>query len=243
MKKLVATLIITMIACILQGCEKKMEYSPEDFFSGEQLDVATLIYNGNEVKLKERLNSVKKEELNYPAKEKMTLLFWSILNSSGDNATPERLRIITDLVKAGADPLQPQPNASGSPAEFVLKGEKNVWIKAMLEGGLSANARDRVHNEPIIFESIKAKNPDTLNMMIKYGADINIKDSLGRTLLINSLFAGKVEHINCLLSHGANPNIKDNFNESFTYLLNKEIDAQSENSNYVQELIKVRDSI
>ncbi|HDJ2774950.1 TPA: ankyrin repeat domain-containing protein, partial [Serratia rubidaea] len=61
-----------------------MEYEPKDFFDGSQLEIAQLIYDGDEAKLKQRLPSVSKEELNRPAKAEMTLLFWSVLNSIYD---------------------------------------------------------------------------------------------------------------------------------------------------------------
>ena len=139
-----------------------MDHKPQDFFEGEQLEIAQLIYDGNEPALKQKVASTSKETLNRPAKEDITLLFWSILNAMYDNITPERLKIITDLVKAGADPLQPRPAGGSSPAEFAMQGDKNVWIKALLDGGLSPNARDKIHNEPIIFQSQHAKNTETL---------------------------------------------------------------------------------
>lgn len=243
MRKMIMVVALILTVFMMSGCKKNMEYEPQDFFEGEQLKIAELIYDGNESSLKQALISVDKAALNHQAKEKMTLLFWSILNSTDDEATPERLRIITDLVRAGADPLQPQPNMPGSPAEFVMKGDKGVWIKALLEGGLSPNARDKVHNEPIVFEALKAKNTESLKTMIEYGVDVNSKDSLGRSLLINSLYASKIEHMKVLLSHGADPYQKDNFNDSFVSLINEEIKSKDSSNEYIQDLIKVRDTL
>ena len=112
---------------------------------------------GDEPVLKKKIAMAGKEKLNHPGGAEMTLLFWSVLSASYDNATPERLQIITVLVKAGADPLQPRSKGGNSPAEFELKGDKGIWIKAMLEGGLSPNAKDKTFDEPIIFESLKAR--------------------------------------------------------------------------------------
>lgn len=195
---------------MVQGCKKSMEYEPKDFFDGSQLEIAQLIYDGDEAKLKQRLPSVSKEELNRPAKAEMTLLFWSVLNSIYDKTAQGRLRIITDLVKSGADPLQPRSKGGSSPAEFVLKGDKGVWIKAMLDGGLSPNAKDKTFNEPIVFETLKAKNTETLKTMLEYGADINIKDSLGDTLLIESVDSYSFDHAILLLEKGADDKIKGN---------------------------------
>lgn len=89
----------------------------------------------------------------------MTLLFWAINNAIYDKTTPERLKIITDLVKAGADPLQPQPNTPGSPAEFVMKADKGIWIQAMLEGGLSPNVRIRFIINLLFLKVLKRRIP------------------------------------------------------------------------------------
>ncbi len=194
MSKLIMAIALLFTVLMVQGCNKSMEYEPQDFFEGRQLDIAQLIYDGDEVKLKEKLPSISKEELNRPVKADMTLLFWSVLNAIYDKNTPKRLRIITDLVKAGADPLQPRPEGGSSPAEFVMKADKGIWIKAMLDGGLPPNAKDKVFNQPIIFEALEAKNPETLKVMLDYGADINTRDSLGNTLLISSLDSHSFDH-------------------------------------------------
>lgn len=243
MRKLIMVLLVVMTIFMMQGCEKNMSYEPQDFFDGKQLEIARLIYDGNEVKLKEALSSTNTEELNHPAKEEMTLLFWSVLSSSYDKATPERLKIITDLIKAGADPLQPRTEGGSSPAEFVLQGDKGVWIKAMLDGGLSPDARDKTFNQPIVFETLKAKNTDTLKVMLEYGADINARGAMNRTLLINALYTSKIDHIELLLEKGADPQLSDTFNENFLFLINKEISQKDSNNEYVKRLIKIRDRL
>ena len=52
--------------------------------------------------------------MNRPVKADMPLLFWSVPNAIYDKNTPERLKIITDLVKDGADPLQPRPEGGAA---------------------------------------------------------------------------------------------------------------------------------
>ncbi|MGQ6200550.1 ankyrin repeat domain-containing protein, partial [Serratia sp. IR-2025] len=205
MKKII--LIITMVVStlIMQGCKQGMDLQPQDYFEGKQLDIANIIYEGDRQKLDKVLPTVSKETLNRPAKAEMTLLFWAINNAIFDKNTPERLKIITDLVKAGADPLQPRPEGRSSPAEYVMKADKGVWIQAMLEGGLSPNARDEINNQPIIFKSFQAVNTETLSALIDYKADVNIKGAMNRTPLINALYNSCPEHIEVLLAHGANP--------------------------------------
>ncbi|CAI1610031.1 ankyrin repeat domain-containing protein [Serratia marcescens] len=243
MKHIILIITVVLSMCVMQGCEQGRELQPQDYFKGKQLDIATIIYEGDRQKLDKVLPTVSKETLNRPAKAEMTLLFWAINNAIFDKNTPERLKIITDLVKAGADPLQPQPNTPGSPAEFVMKADKGVWIQAMLEGGLSPNARDKVHNQPIIFESFDAANTETLKMLIAYQVDVDIKGAMNRTPLINALYNSCPEHIEVLLAHGANPLAKDDFNDSFLSLISAEIAKGDKNNSYIKKLIKIKEKI
>lgn len=243
MKKII--LIITMVVStlIMQGCKQGMDLQPQDYFEGTQLDIATIIYEGDRQKLDKVLPTVSKETLNRPAKADMTLLFWAINNAIFDKNMPERLKIITDLVKAGADPLQPRPEGRSSPAEYVMKADKGVWIQAMLEGGLSPNARDEINNQPIIFKSFQAVNTETLSALIAYKADVNIKGAMNRTPLINALYNSCPEHIEVLLAHGANPLAKDDFNDSFLSLISAEIAKGDKNNSYIKKLIKIKEKI
>ena len=239
MSKLIMAMALLFTALMMQGCKKNMEYEPRDFFEGRQLEVAQLIYDGDEVKLNEKLPSVSKEELNRPVKADMTLLFWSVLNSIYDKNTPERLKIITDLVKSGADPLQPRPEGGSSPAEFVMKADKGIWVKAMLDGGLPPNAKDKVFNEPIVFQTIKAKNTETLKVMLDYGADINIRDSLQQTLLMDAFFSSAFEHMTLLLNRGANPNPVNINNLSLLTAVNRQIKDSQDGSEYNEQCRKI----
>ena len=240
-QKVIKTLFIIFIFFV-QGCDKKMDHKPQDFFEGEQLDIAQLIYDGNESVLKQKVASASKETLNRPAKEDITLLFWSFLNAMYDNTTPERLKIITDLVKAGADPLQPRPAGGSSPAEFAMRADKNVWIKALLDGGLSPNARDKIHHEPIIFESRYARNTETLKALLDNGADIDIRDSLDQTLLMGAFISSSFEHVELLLARGANPNPVDANGLSLLAAVTREIKDSKEGTEYnnrCKEILKM----
>ncbi|CVF65115.1 MULTISPECIES: ankyrin repeat domain-containing protein [Serratia] len=243
MKHIILMITVVLSICVMQGCEQGRELQPQDYFEGTQLDIANIIYEGDRQKLDKVLPTVSKETLNRPAKVEMTLLFWAINNAIFDKNTPERLKIITDLVKAGADPLQPRPEGRSSPAEYVMKADKGVWIQAMLEGGLSPNARDEINNQPIIFKSFQAVNTETLSTLIDYKVDVNIKGAMNRTPLINALYNSCPEHIEVLLAHGANPLAKDDFNDSFLSLISAEIAKGDKNNSYIKKLIKIKEKI
>ncbi|MGP1123639.1 ankyrin repeat domain-containing protein [Serratia sp. CY47444] len=243
MKHIILIITVVLSICAMQGCEQGRDLQPQDYFEGKQLDIATIIYEGDRQKLDKVLSTVSKETLNRPAKAEMTLLFWTINNAIFDKNTPERLKIITDLVKAGAEPLQPQPNAPGSPAEFVMKADKGIWIQAMLEGGLSPNARDKVHNQPIIFNSIFAKNTETLEVMLEHGADINIKNSLGDTLLIDALDYHSYDHVILLLEKGADSDIRGNSGWTMGNQLQRLINRSPDGSEAKASLERIKDEL
>ena len=230
MNKSILRVLFFIFTLMTLGCKESVDYQPGNFFEGRQLEIAKEIYEGDEADLLKKLPLISKEELNKPAKAGMTLLFWAMTASLGENATPERLHIISDLVRAGADPLQPQPDGPGSPAELAMKSDNGMWIKAMLDGGLSPNAREKRHNEAIIFKSIWAKNTDSLKVILDYGADINIRDSLGETVLIEALDAQSYDHVILLLQRGADSSIKGNLGWTMGNQLQRDLDEGIGNS-------------
>ncbi len=182
-------------------------------------------------------------ELNKPGQQDMTLLFWALSNAINDKKTAPQLEIITDLVTAGADPLQPRPAGGSSPAEFVLKGDSGDWIRAMLDGGLSPDARDKIHHQPILFETIKAKNTETLKAMLDHGANIDITDSLGNTLLIEAFDFGEYDHVLLLLERGADPDFRGKFGWTMGNQLQRFLDRSKANDEHHQDLIKIKEKL
>lgn len=75
-----------------------------------------------------------------------------------------------------------------------MKADKGIWIQAMLEGGLSPNARIRFIINPLYLIA-SLQNTETLEVMLDYGADINIRNSLGDTLLIDALDYHSYDHV------------------------------------------------
>jgi hypothetical protein len=40
----------------------------------------------------------------------------------------------------------------GTPAQMMAMGDKDIWLKALLDGGLDPNSRDKLLNVPLIFQ-------------------------------------------------------------------------------------------
>ncbi len=240
MKVLFPVCLALTLTFIVQGCRQGMELNPQDYFSGQQLVLAKAIERGEVDEVKKLAPNT---DLNKPGQQDMTLLFWAISNAIYDKKTAPRLKIITELVKTGADPLQPRPAGGSSPAEFVLKGDSGDWIRAMLDGGLSPDARDKIHHQPVLFETIKAKNTETLKAMLDHGANINITDSLGNTLLIEAFDFGEYDHVLLLLERGADPDFRGKFGWTMGNQLQRFLDRSKANDEHHQDLIKIKEKL
>ncbi|EOC0866062.1 ankyrin repeat domain-containing protein [Cronobacter muytjensii] len=240
MKSLVTGCLVLCLMFLVQGCKQNMDLKSEDYFSGQQLPLARAIEKGDS---NEVTKLASETDLNKPGKEDMTLLFWSVMNSINDKKTPEHLKVITVLVKAGADPLQPRPQGKSSPAEYVLMADSGDWIKAMLDGGLSPDAKDKTFDKPIIFQTLEAKNTDTLKTMLDAGANINVTDSLGNTLLIDALDYGKHDHVLLLLERGADPEIHGKFGWTMGNQLQRLLAGAKEGSEHYQSLNEIKNKL
>ncbi|MBF4109299.1 ankyrin repeat domain-containing protein [Enterobacter cloacae] len=238
MKSFLSGWIMLCLILMVQGCKQNMDLKPDNYFSGQQLTLARAIENGE---VDEVIKLAPGTDLNKPGKEDMTLLFWAVMNSINNQKKPERLNIITMLIKAGADPLQPRPQGKNSPAEFVLMADNADWIKAMLNAGLSPNAVDKTFGKPIIFQTLEAKNTKTLQAMLDKGADINNTDSLGNTLLIDALDFHSYDHVLLLLELGADPEIKADNGWTMGNQLQRFLDRAKVGSDEYKKLNEIKD--
>ncbi|EGT5683494.1 ankyrin repeat domain-containing protein [Cronobacter turicensis] len=225
---------------MIQGCKQNMDLNPQDYFSGQQLTLAKAIEDG---KVEDVEKLAPETDLNKPGQQDMTPLFWALGNALNDKKTPDQLTIITVLVKAGADPLQPRPQGQSSAAEFVLNADSGDWIKAMLDGGLSPDAKDKTSHEPIIFETIKAKNTETLKAMLDAGANINVTDELNSSLVFEALNFHAYDHVLLLLERGADPEIRANNGWTMGNQLERFLKRAKAGSDEYQKLTEIKEKL
>jgi ankyrin repeat protein len=67
----------------------------------------------------------------------------------------------------------------------------------------------------LLFSSNQDNKLDTMNSMIKCGADVNTKSSIGITPLMDAVSNRDHVIVQCLLQASADPNIKDIFGLQF----------------------------
>ncbi|HAY0637586.1 TPA: ankyrin repeat domain-containing protein [Serratia rubidaea] len=222
----------------LAGCNGMKKIEPEDYFTGQQLVLAKAIQAGDLGRIKQLAPET---DLNTPGEQRLTPLFFALNEAMYNDNPANRLAIITALVSAGADPF---PRGVGDkPALWMAKASKDIWLKAMLDGGLSPDARDKDTDYPMIYETINAKTTDTLALLVMRGADINSRNSLGETPLTVAFFSSKFEHANYLLDHGADPNPVTKKGWVFASLVQDGIKDSRSETEYHQNCLRLRDKM
>ncbi|MGW1443791.1 ankyrin repeat domain-containing protein [Serratia rhizosphaerae] len=217
---------------------KKIE--PEEYFTGQQLILAKAIEAGDLGRVKQLAPET---DLNTPGEQDLTLLFFALNETYYNNNPKPRLQIVTALVKAGADPLQPLPRGMASPAEMVSMGDKDLWLQALLDGGLSANAKNKQWGTAIIFDTLRAKNTATLALLIERGVNIDSRNSLEETPLMAAFLRNRFEHVNYLLDHGADPNPVNKQGWVFASLVQNAIKDSRPETEYHQNCLQLRDKM
>lgn len=197
----------SLLLFLLLGCDfMSKKTDPEIYFHGNQLSLAQEISRNNLNKENELLA---KTDLNSPGKQDMTLLFYAAMVAEND---PKKLPAISLLVKNGADPLQNVPEM-GTLADIFATYPHPDFIEALLKGGMSANAKSG--SRPIILLAANDKCIAILQTLVKYGANINITNSLGETALTRALITNQLIAVKWLLNRNADPNMKEYNGQTF----------------------------
>ena len=213
--RIVVKVMIRLFGCmiLLAGCHASER--PENYFTGSQLDLANAI---SKLQLNHVKPLAKKTDLNKPGNQGMTLLFYALLTAKDNKQNG--LKVLSILVSAGADPVQPVPGMT-SVAVFAAKSDSPSYLKALVDGGMSVNAKYR--STPIIFYTANDVTLDNLMFLVERGANVNASNGVGRTALMDSIDVMQLDTVNYLLNHGANPNAVNNLGVGFSSKLEDKI--------------------
>lgn len=110
-------------------------------------------------------------------------------------------------------------------------GEGNIEIvKYLLEIGMSKYINDEI--KPPLCLAVHWNYIDIIKLLLENNADINIKDGLGNTPLIDTIINGNYDTTMILLEYKANPYIKEKNGQNAIMLLRKQ-------HKQIKELLKI----
>ncbi|WP_424401698.1 ankyrin repeat domain-containing protein [Pasteurella sp. PK-2025] len=184
---------------------------PLDGFSEEQKVLVKAIKAADVDKVREL---VAKTDLDLVSEKSVPLLTAAIYEALGDlkSDKPTRhLQVITELVRAGA-PVDKRGDFGETPLSLALMQEHPALLRAMLEGGLDPNFR--IQNShggtPIMFRVLSNYKLESVKLLVKYGADMDLMLSNGETLAHEAItVAPQVAYY--LVSIGATIHSKNKF--------------------------------
>ena len=189
--------------------------NPAKYFTGESLVLTKAIRAGENKAIKSLSENL---DLNQVYDKDMTVLAYAMLVKNTD--------AITELVLAGADPLQ-YTEGMGQPLVLAAQG-KTEFLKAFLRAGVDPNSRDR-WGMPILFAALDWNSDDKIKLLIEYGADLEIRSSNVKRGALDQAFSGLYyDRVVFLIKQGlSNFLVEDTNGVTFAYTLQTELDHQS----------------
>ena len=85
----------------------------------------------------------------------------------------------------------------------AAKNGQTEKVKALLDAGANANAKDEDGRTALMWAASKRGRTDAVQVLLDAGADVNAKDNVGKTALFSAAGSGWTETVKILLDAGA----------------------------------------
>jgi len=190
--------------------------NPAKYFSGDSLVLTKAIRAGDNNAIKSLSESL---DLNLVYDEDITVLAYAML--------VKNTGAITELVLAGADPLQ-YTEGLGQPLVIAARG-KPKFLEAFLKAGVDPNSRDR-WGMPILLHALDWNNDDKIKLLIEYKADLEIRtQGVQRGALVQAFSGLYYDRVEFLIKQGLSDFLVEDVNGvTFAYMLQLELEHQSQ---------------
>ncbi|WP_437494714.1 ankyrin repeat domain-containing protein [Sorangium sp. So ce1014] len=210
---------------------------PDRFFLGPQRELARAIAAGDLAAVRALAPAT---DLDTPGAEDMTLLVFAMQRASG--LEPGRLQIVTELVRAGADVHHVVPLLT-SALDLALLSRSPAFLRAMLDGGVSPDARVGRGHTPALFHAAAEATVENMRLLLDRGADVDARDALGTPAITYALRAMQLDQVEQLLDRGADPRAVNRLGQSFARVLEELMARQLPGSAALRKMAALRDRI
>lgn len=204
-----------VFAILMSACIAMASTPAEKYFAGSDLEAVQALQSGNTAALKQALAAG--ANIDRPGRDGVVPMLLFIAN--GDTASMVR------LFKQGArlDYRLPRPLGPKFPEHFgwVPASPDTAMLKALLAAGLDPNLKPD-GAWPLIFWTINPFNLDALTALLKAGARINERDSLGGTVLHDAIQGRDYTVARWLIDQGADPTLRNQSDKTALDLLHRD---------------------
>jgi uncharacterized protein len=144
----------------------------------------------------------------------------------------------------GSQPDAPCIRGAGSALDYALASGDPRFLGAMLNGGLSV-CHTREYGETLLHRAAEADGAaiEQLQLLLQRGADLEARDSIGKTPLMAALDANQFDRARYLVDRGANLEVVTSLGESPAWVVQFMLDEQEAGSAAALELEALKASM
>ncbi|OPY67979.1 MAG: Ankyrin repeats (3 copies) [Syntrophorhabdus sp. PtaU1.Bin050] len=113
---------------------------------------------------------------------------------------------VTELLVAKGAKVNTEDSFGRAPIVYAIEEDRKVLAGYLLDNGADPTLQSRAYNTPIVFVPFVRQRPALASMIIAKCSDVNIRDSLGNTLLSWVSRFGYLDSVRLLLQAGAHVN-------------------------------------
>ncbi|MDF3085263.1 ankyrin repeat domain-containing protein [Burkholderia sola] len=196
-------------------------YPPEDFFTGQQLELARAIRDGNLEQVKALATHT---DLAALGNKKASLLSFAVQEAVPvkTDATNVRLQIVSELVRDGAKPEQPFGENGANVAYLAARADTPNLLRALLAGGMNPDLKYD-GDTPLLFATCKDTLLPQMRVLVEHKANVNLRDSMKETALYEATRLRQWDVVDYLLEHGADPSVKNDNGLAYAKVLGDEL--------------------
>ncbi len=125
-----------------------------------------------------------------------------------DEAMAGNLRAVSELVEDGAG-VNFANRYGVTPVMVAAQWNRPEVVSFLLESGANARAVENSSGRSVLMYACLSGNHEVVELVLKYGAQVNGKDRLGRTALMTAAATGNSAVVDMLLKGGAEVNARD----------------------------------
>jgi ankyrin repeat protein len=209
------------------------QYPPEQFFSGQQLELARAIHDGDMSRVRTLAPTA---NLNVPGNSNMTLLAYAIqeavpVKTDSGNV---RFEVVSQLVKNGAKPEQTFLE-NDNIAYDAARADTPNFLKALLAGGMSPDIRYD-GDTPLLFATASERQLPQMKVLIEHKANVDIRDSLQETAIFTATRLRQWDVVDYLLAQGANPTVHNVNGLTYAKVLETELKRTPKDSPQLERI-------